>query len=111
MAASVGRTGMTQLENERPPVVGAHWIKEKDYPALLKLFDDGHKLPRAWKEWLKIAEEMEQGLKAYGHVVMRVNIDPATFSDWCAAHGTSPSREGRKRFLAAAVSERYGDLD
>ena len=29
-------------------------------------------MPRTWKEWLKIAEEMEQGLKAYGHVVMRV---------------------------------------
>ena len=62
-------------------------------------------------ERLKIAEEMERGLKAYGHVVMRVNIDPNTFSNWCAAHGTSPSREGRKRFLAAAVFERYGDQD
>ena len=62
-----------------------------------------------WKEWLKIAEEMERGLKAYGHVVMRVHIDPNTFPDWCAAHGTSPGREGRKRFVAAAVTERYGN--
>jgi hypothetical protein len=102
-------TGMTKIEDAPPPVVGAYWINEEDYPALLKLFDDGHRMPRTWKEWLKIAEEMEQGLKAYGHVVMRVNIDPNTFSDWYAAHGTSPSREGRKRFLAAAVNERYGD--
>jgi hypothetical protein len=63
---------MTKLENGPPPVVGAYWINEEDYPALQKLFDDGHRMPRTWKDWLKIAEEMEQGLKAYGHVVMRV---------------------------------------
>ena len=62
-----------------------------------------------WMEWLKIAEEMERGLRAYGHVVMRVNIDPRTFLDWCTAHGTSPGGHGRKSSVAAAVKERYGD--
>ena len=100
---------MTKSEDALPPVVGAYWINEEDYPALLKLFDDGHRMPPSWKEWLKIAKEMEQGLVAYGHVVMRVNINPNTFPAWCAAHGTSPSREGRKKFLAAAVNERYGN--
>ncbi len=56
-----------------------------------------------------MAEEMEKGLKAYGHPVMRVRIDPATFAQWCAAHGTTPGRQGRKAFVAAAVFERYGD--
>ena len=70
---------MTKSEDTLPPVVGAYWINEEDYPALLKLFDDGHRMPPTWKEWLKIAKEMEQGLVAYGHVVMRVHIDPNTF--------------------------------
>jgi len=100
---------MTNLEDKPPPVVGVYWIDEADYPALLKIFDDGHRLPRSWKEWLKIAEEMETGLKAYGHVVMRVRIDPGTFSDWCASQGTSPGGMGRKTFIAAAVNERYGN--
>ena len=56
-----------------------------------------------------MAEEMEHGLKAYGHPVMRAHIDPKTFADWCATHGTSTGREGRKRFVAEAVAERYGD--
>ena len=99
---------MTNLENRPPPAVGAYWIKEEDYPALLQIFADS-RMPRTWREWLKIAEEMERGLKAYGHVVMRVHIDPNTFPDWCTAHGTSPGGEGRKRFVAAAVKERYGD--
>jgi len=99
---------MTELE-ETPPPVGVYWIKEEDYPAALAIFSDGDKLPRVFGEWLRMAEEMERGLKAYGHPVLRVTIDPGTFADWCAAHGTTPSRDGRKRFVAAAVQERYGD--
>jgi hypothetical protein len=76
---------------------------------VLNIFDSGSKMPPTWKEWLKMAEEVERGLKAFGHVVMRVYIDPTTFPDWCAAHGTSPGGEGRKRFVAAAVTERYGN--
>jgi hypothetical protein len=100
---------MTNHEDRPLPAVGAYWIKEDDYPALLQIFDDGNKMPPTWKEWLKMAEEMERGLKAYGHPVMRVPIDPNTFPAWCAAHGTTTGRDGRKRFVAAAVTERYGD--
>ena len=102
-------THMASQNDRPPPAVGAYWINEEDYPALLKLFADGSKMPPTWSEWLKIAEETERGLKAYGHVVMRVRIAPSAFSDWCAAHGTSPGPDGRKRFVAAAVAERYGD--
>ena len=52
---------------------------------------------------------MKKGLEAYGHPVMKVRIDPATFPAWCAAHGATPGRQGRKLFVAAAVKERYGD--
>jgi len=76
---------------------------------LLEIFEDGNRMPPTWKEWLKIAEEMERGLTAYGHVVLRVRIDPKTFPDWCAAHGTNPGSAGRKKFVAAAVLERFGN--
>jgi hypothetical protein len=102
---------MTNADDRPPPAVGAYWIDESDYPALIEMFADGNRLPRTWAEWLKIAEEMESGLKAYGHVVMRVRLDPKTFPDWCAANGTSVGSEGRKKFVAAAVRERYGDQD
>ena len=103
--------GMTDLEGKPPPAVGAYWINEEDYPALLRVFADGNTLPRTWKEWLKIAQEMENGLKAYGHVVLRVRIVPETFSDWCASQGVKSSSEGRKKLIAAAVYERYGEQD
>lgn len=100
---------MTSPDEKPLRAVGAYWIEEPDYPAALRAFDDGDSLPRTWPEWRKIAEEMEKGLKAYGHPVMRVRIDPATFPAWCAAHGTTPGRQGRKLFVAEAVFERYGD--
>lgn len=100
---------MTTIRETRPPAVGVYWINEEDYPALLRIFDDGNKMPGTWREWLKIAEEMERGLTSYGHVVLRVRINPGTFSDWCASQGAKSSREGRKSFIAAAVYERYGE--
>jgi hypothetical protein len=42
-------TGMTNLDDRLPPAVGAYWIKEDDYPALLKIFTDGNKMPRSWQ--------------------------------------------------------------
>jgi hypothetical protein len=102
---------MTQEENEPPPRIGVYWLKEPDYPAALEIFEDGNTMPRTWAKWLKMAEEMERGLKAYGHAVERVTIDPNIFSDWCAAHGTTPGRQGRKMFMAAAIIEKYGEPD
>jgi hypothetical protein len=100
---------MIASEEKPLPAVGVYWIDEADYPSAVKIFDDGNTLPRAWAEWRKMAEEMEKGLKAYGHPVMRVRIDPANFAAWCAAHGTPTGRQGRKMFVAAAITERYGE--
>jgi hypothetical protein len=91
--------------------VGNYWLEEADYAAARALFEDGNRLPPTHAEWLKMAVEMERGLKAYGHPVMRVRIDPATFGAWCTAQGTTTGRAGRKLFVAAAVTERYGDED
>jgi hypothetical protein len=100
---------MTTQYDTRPPAVGVYWINEGDYPALRRIFDDGNKMPNTWREWLKKAEEMERGLISYGHVVLRVRIDPDTFVEWCASKGAKSSSEGRKKLIAAVVYERYGD--
>jgi len=100
---------MAPSDDKPLPAVGVFWIEEADYPAALKMFEDGATLPPTWKEWLKMAEEMKKGLEAYGHPVMKVRIDPVTFPAWCTAHGTAPGRQGRKLFIAEAVKERYGE--
>jgi hypothetical protein len=100
---------MSHSDDKPLPAVGAYWIEEADYPAALAMFEDGATMPPTWQEWLKMAEEMKKGLEAYGHPVMKVRIDPATFPAWCTAHGTTTGRPGRKAFVAEAVKERYGD--
>ena len=108
MRSAVLRAKLLTLNRwwRRPYLI--YWINEEDYPALLRIFDDGSKLPNTWREWLKIAEEMERGLTSYGHVVLRVRIDPDKFIDWCTNKGAKWSSEGRKKLIAAAVYERYG---
>jgi hypothetical protein len=100
---------MPQPDEKPLPAVGVFWIEEADYAAARATFEDGATLPPTWAAWLKMAEEMRKGLEAYGHPVMKVRIDPATFPAWCAAHGTTPGRQGRKLFVAEAVKERYGE--
>ncbi|MDI1342677.1 MAG: hypothetical protein PSV22_01065 [Pseudolabrys sp.] len=89
--------------------VGVYWIDEADYDAVVAVFEDGAMMPPSWAEWQKMAIEMETGLKAYGHPVMRVHIKPQEFADWCAAHNTTTGRQGRKAYIAEAVLERWGD--
>ena len=48
---------MTNSEDAPLPAVGVYWIDEEDYPALLKLFADGDRLPRSFEEWRKMAVE------------------------------------------------------
>jgi hypothetical protein len=100
---------MTHQDDKPLRGVGVYWLDEADYAAAVTLFDDGATMPPSWAEWQKMAIEMETGLKAYGHPVMRVRIDPKSFGDWCAAHGVTPGRQGRKAFIAEAVFERWGD--
>jgi hypothetical protein len=98
---------MTDFHGYPIRAVGITWFREEDYPALLQIFTDADKMPRAWKDWLKGAEKMEQDMKAQGFLTERVYIDPDTFPDWCAKEGTTIDRKGRNKFAAAFVAEKY----
>lgn len=101
---------MTSQNDDKPlPGVGVYWIDEADYAAVRALLADGTTLPPDWEQWRKMAIEMETGLKAYGHPVMRVRIKADEFAAWCAAHGVTTGRDGRKAFIAEAVHDRWGD--
>jgi hypothetical protein len=45
-AAHPGLSAMTHSDDKPVPAVGAYWIDEADYPAVLKVFDDGNTTPR-----------------------------------------------------------------
>jgi len=90
-----------------PPSIGMEWFEEDDYPALLEIFEDRDKMHRTWAAWLKSTDEMEQRLSARGQLVERVYINPKTFPAWCAKAGVGVNREGRHKFIAATMAEKY----
>jgi hypothetical protein len=96
---------MTNSEDVPPPAVGAYWIKEEDYPALLQLFDDGDKMPPSWKEWLKMAEEMAQGLWTHRASCLHRprHIPRLVRRPW-----HKPGQRRTQKVVAAAATERYG---
>src|SRR6185295_7018808 len=62
---------MTNSEDNLPPAVGAYWIKEEDYPALLQLFDDGPKIPPHTR-----LRQPPQGARQGADALPRHDVDP-----------------------------------
>lgn len=87
--------------------IGLVWFREQDYPALLGIFEDADKMPRTWKQWFNSAEKMEKRAQADGHITERIYIDPDTFPDWCRREGCGVNREGRSKFVALAMGDKY----
>ena len=92
----------------QPRALGICWFRKEDYPALKRMFTDSDKMHDTWEEWLEQAERMERSAKTQVDIVERVYIDPATFPDWCASHGTTIDRQGRNAFVAFTTAEKYG---
>jgi hypothetical protein len=88
-------------------LVGITWFREEDYPALLAIFEDAHKMPSTWKGWLKGAEQLEERAKAQGQTAERVYVDPDTFPEWCRREGVGVNREGRHKFNAVTLAAKY----
>lgn len=99
---------MTEPPNDpQLRVIGLAWFRKEDYPALRRIFEDGHKMPTTWKEWLEGAEEMEERAKAQGVIVERVYFDPDTFPAWCAAQGVPVDRQGRHAFIGLTLAGKH----
>jgi hypothetical protein len=88
-----------------PRVVGISWFKKEDYPALLKIFEDGHKMPRTHQEWLKGAQKMERQTQASGYRTQRIHISPETFPEWCRNNDVPVNSVGRHKFVATTIAE------
>ena len=60
---------MTNSDERSPPAVGAYWINEGDYPAVLKIFPDGNRMPRTWVERRRLPRKwrVELGIRARRH--------------------------------------------
>lgn len=83
-------------------VVGMPWHKPEHYLTMRMIFEDGDKLHGTYDEWLAAAEATYKQLSGQGVRVLRVDIDPHDFPEWC--------RKNRKHFNASARME-YANLE
>jgi hypothetical protein len=98
---------MPTLEEQGVRAIGIAWMREEDYPALIRIFEDGHMFD-SWEQWNERAEATEKKFQSDGVIVLRAYLDPAAFPSWCAARNIAPGREARTQFGSEFAEERYG---
>jgi len=66
-------------------------------------FIDGHGLPATFEDWQGKAETMLERMRANGHAVERVMINPATFPAWCRENGFELTSRARQHYAGVMV--------
>lgn len=111
--ANIGKQMSDKLKEHNlhdvPTVVGIAWYKRDSYPRCLATFVDGASLHETFDEWLTAAEKVEKQLLQQGQKVVRVDIDPDTFPDWCAKNGfTQIDAKARTHYGNMRAAESLG---
>ena len=86
---------------------GIAWYRQEDYAKIKRIMIDHRKLPDTYKKWSKSANAGVEKLRAEGHIVEKVNIDPETFPSWCIANGMEVDANARMRFASDFVARKY----
>jgi hypothetical protein len=98
------------LASMRPRGTGIAWYRRADYRRILEIMTDREKLPVTFDKWQSQAEHAERQLKAQGHFIIRVHIDPEDFVAWCAANGLDIDAKGRMAFVNGEVYRQVRDM-
>lgn len=89
---------------DRPRSVGLPWYAAEDYEALRGELADGATLPPLYETWRIATEQMEREVARSGVEVIRVPIEPATFTAWCERNGRQSDGRARAQFAAEALA-------
>ena len=115
----VGNDGGSQPAADRHPLKQRHALKVRaiglafyerdDYPRVLEVMADAHRLPATYDAFLRLFEQGERELLGKDAVVVRAVIKPDQFAAWCLDRHLSVASEARIRFaneVAAAEMRR-----
>ncbi len=81
-------------------VIGIAWFKDEDtYRRALEIFTDSENMPAGFKDWKALVEKECEIIKGSGNIAIRADIDPDTFTAWCASHGLEANSRGRIAFV------------
>ena len=84
-------------------IVGIAWYRRSDWDKLRALFVDSDKLPSTWDDWERRATAMERMAQEQGKRVVRAEIRPKHFADWCIRTGRQPDADARMAWGSEAA--------
>jgi hypothetical protein len=91
-------------------VTGIGWYRREDYDRLKAMFVDGHKLPATYDSWFKSAQGIHDKLTSEGHVVVKVEIDPDRFPEWCRARGLEMDAKARAAYGNESAADKKASM-
>jgi hypothetical protein len=74
------------------------WYRAEDYARLKEMFEDSDKLPDTHDQWFEMAERIVHQMSAQGLRVIKVVIDPDTFTEWCLKNNQALNAKGRMAY-------------
>ena len=81
-------------------VIGIAWYRdEATYRGALAIFSDPENMPGSYEDWKALVGRQCELIRGSGNVALRADIDPETFSAWCASRGYKPNSQGRIAFV------------
>ena len=81
-------------------VIGIAWFKDElTYRRALAIFTDSGNMPATYEDWQALVGRQREEIKGAGNIVIRADIDPETFTDWCNVHGFRTNSQGRTAFV------------
>jgi hypothetical protein len=90
--------------------VAIAWYRREDYEQIVGLMEDGDQFPPTYSDWLRHADQVVVVEESLGSQVIRVPIDPKSFSSWCATAKCRRDAEARTYQLAIALGRLGSDL-
>lgn len=87
-------------------LIGIAWFRdEAAYRRALATFSDSGNMPTSFEAWKALVERELEMIKDSGNIAIRADIDPETFTAWCASHGLKSNSQGRIAFVNYIVLE------
>jgi hypothetical protein len=87
-------------------VVGVAWFKDDaTYRRALAIFTDSENMPGSFEDWKALVVKECELIKGGGDIALRADLDPETFTAWCASRGFEANSRGRIAFVNHVVLE------
>jgi hypothetical protein len=81
------------------------FFTEVQWLAARSVMEDGKTFHDSYAEFVQRVQHVEANLRRQGKATIRVNIEPATFANWCRANGRKVNAESRAAYASFIAAQ------